>query len=511
MWLLESRVRYVGKVCKELGSVANSLVPSPQIDICLIVTNNRGVLSLDMGLRATKFSQPLAHRLLHTYHHILVLISTRSASQTARSLDPLTGQDLNQICEWNVNVPRRRNACLHSIFEEQARRRPQAPAVCSWDGDLTYAELNALSTKLAHHLSRLGVGPEIFVPYGFEKSMYAVLATLAILKAGGAFVPLDFSHPEDRLKSIISRVGARLILASAKTAPAFEGLLSNVLIVDQLLLDGLPEEEHSLCSAVSPNNSAFVLFTSGSTGEPKGLVQEHASVCTVNEAYRESLFINDESRVLNFAAYTFDVSTVDVFTTLSQGGCVCIPSEEDRLNDIVRVINEFRVNWIDLTPSFAMASIPRPGDVPTLRTLVLAGEEVKREHVAHFVGRIGRVINCYGPAEAGGCLANVYQSAASQPQTVGLALKSASCWIVDLKNPRRLAPIGAIGELVVEGPTLAREYLKDPCKTDAAFFRHPGWRPDETHLPRQRFYKTGDLVRYRPDGLVDFIGRRDTQ
>ncbi|PHH92372.1 hypothetical protein CDD83_7654 [Cordyceps sp. RAO-2017] len=449
--------------------------------------------------------------MLYTYRHILVLISTGGPGQTVRGLYPLTARDLKQIREWNATVPRRRSACVHSVFENQVRRRPRAPAICSWDGELTYAELDALSTKLAHSLSRLGVGPEIFVPYAFEKSLYTVVATLAVLKAGGAFVPLDSSHPKDRLRSIISRVGARLMLTSAKTAPTFMGLCSDVLIVDKPLLDGLREEEHNPASAVSPRNSAFVLFTSGSTGEPKGLVQEHASVCSVNEAYREALFINDKSRVLNFAAYTFDVSTVDVFTTLSNGGCVCIPSEEDRLNDIVRVINDFRVNWVDLTPSFAMASIPHPGDVPTLKTLILAGEEVKREHIAHFVGTIGRVINCYGPAEAGGCLANVYRNAASQPQTVGVALKSASCWIVDSKNHRRLAPIGATGELVVEGPTLAREYLKDPCKTDAAFFRHRGWRPDESRKCRRRFYKTGDLVRYRPDGLINFVGRQDTQ
>jgi amino acid adenylation domain-containing protein len=448
---------------------------------------------------------------LNTYHHFLVLISTGGANQAVSCLYPLTKQDLDQICQWNRHIPKSRNACLHNTVEEHAFRRPQAPAVCSWDGNLTFKELNMLSTKLAHHLSQLGVGPEIFVPYAFEKSMYAVVATLGILKAGGAFVPLDASHPETRLKSIISRVGATLIVASARTAQAFKGMVPHVIVVDQLLLDSLPEKEHNPYSAVSPSSSAFVLFTSGSTGEPKGVVQEHASVCSVNEAYRTSLYFNEDTRVLNFAAYTFDVSTVDVFTTLSNGGCVCIPSEEDRLNDIVRVINEFRVSWIDLTPSFALASFPRPDDIPTLQTLVLAGEEVKREHVAHFVGAIPRVINCYGPAEAGGCLANLYQSPGSQPQTVGTSLPNASCWIVDSKNPRQLAPIGAIGELVIEGSTLAREYLKDAAKTDAAFFNHTGWRPSKTCDQMRRFYRTGDLVQYRPDGLINYIGRQDTQ
>lgn len=475
------------------------------------MANNSSVLSLDVEFCAAKFSLLAVSRLLHTFHNILMFISTASASNTVNDLNPLTLDDLNQVCEWNKNVPERRESCLHSVIEQHVQRRPKAPAVCSWDGDLTYAELNILSNKLARHISRLGVGPEVFVPYSFEKSKYAVVATLAVLKAGGAFVPLDFAHPQNRLKSIITRVGARLMLASAKTATAFGGLPVDVLIVDQLMLDFLPEQGDNLPCVVSPNSAAFVLFTSGSTGEPKGVVQEHASVCTVNEAYGESLFVNNESRVLNFAAYTFDVSTVDIYTTLYMGGCVCIPSEEDRLNDIVRVINEFRVSWVDLTPSFAMASFPNPDGIRTLKTLILAGEEVKKEHVAHFVGKVDRVINCYGPAEAGGCLANIYQSTTSDPRTVGLALKSATCWIVDSKDLHRLAPIGAIGELVVEGPTLAREYLKDAAKTGAAFFRHPGWCPGVTHLSERRFYRTGDLVKYRPDGTVDFVGRRDTQ
>ncbi|KJZ75318.1 hypothetical protein HIM_05244 [Hirsutella minnesotensis 3608] len=481
-----------------------------QIDICIAVNELHNLLSLDIRLRASKFSHPLAHRLLGTYHHILNLISMGHPGLTVGDVDPLTEQDRHQICNWNTKIPVRREACLHSVFEEHARSRPQAPAVCSWDGEMSYAELNALSTNLAHKLAQLGVGPEVMVPYAFEKSVYAVVATLAVLKAGGAFVPLDVSHPRDRCQSIVSRVEAKLILASAKTAPSL-AWLPNVLIIDRVLLDSLPEQYHNPCSGVGPANSAFVLFTSGSTGEPKGLVQEHASVCTVNEAYGHNLFLTQESRVLNFAAYTFDVSTVDIFATLYHGGCVCIPSEEDRLNDVVRVINDFRVNWVDLTPSFAMASMPRPGDMPTLKTLVLAGEEVKREHVAHFTGTIERVINCYGPAEAGGCLASVYQDATSQPQTVGIALTSASCWIVDPGQGDRLAPIGAVGELIVEGPTLAREYLKDPCKTARAFVRHPGWRVSDGQQVLSRFYRTGDLVSYRPDGLIDYIGRRDTQ
>ncbi|RDA86137.1 hypothetical protein CP532_3060 [Ophiocordyceps camponoti-leonardi (nom. inval.)] len=483
-----------------------------EMDICLVVTDYKELgFSLDLSLCKKKFSPSITYRLLHTYRQILITVSTASPSQRIETLYPLTRDDLQQIRKWNRRPPRRHDACVHQVFEHQARRHPSSPAVCSWDGCLTYAELEKLSTKLAHELSRLGVGPEVFVPYSFEKSLYAVVATLAVLKAGGAFVPLDFSHPKDRLRSIISKVGAKLLLASPETSSVFQGMSLNILIVDQPLLDRLPDQSHNPESAFSPTNSALVLFTSGSTGEPKGLVQEHSSVCTVNAAYGDALFINQNSRVLNFAAHTFDVSTVDVFATLSLGGCVCIPSEERRLNDLVSVIKEFRVNWVDLTPSFAVASIPSPEEVPTLETLVLAGEEVKREHLTHFIGKVKRVLNCYGPAEAGGCLAQRYESATCQPQTVGLPLQSARCWIVDANNSRRLAPIGATGELIIEGPTLARGYLNDPCKTNSAFFSRSNWRSTGAGRSYRRFYRTGDLVRYRPDGLINFVGRRDTQ
>ncbi|RDA94597.1 hypothetical protein CP533_2465 [Ophiocordyceps camponoti-saundersi (nom. inval.)] len=489
-----------------------TMTSSPKMDIRLIVTSHpESCLSLDLNICAKKFSNPVVYRLLHTYRHILVTISTASPSQMITALFPLTTEDLQQIRRWNRQAPRRLNTCVHQVFEHQAQRHPSSPAVCSWDGNLTYAELNKLSTKLAHELSRLGVGPEVFVPYSFEKSLYAVVTTMAVLKAGGAFVPLDSSHPEDRLRSIINRLDAKLLLASPETCSAFQGMSLNILTVDQPLLGRLPDQSNNPDSAVGPQNSAFVLFTSGSTGEPKGLVQEHSSVCTVNAAYGESLFIDKNSRVLNFAAHTFDVSTVDVFATLSQGGCVCIPSEDRRLNDLACVINEFRVNWVNLTPSFAVASIPNPEEVPTLNTLILAGEEVKREHLVHFAGKISRVLNCYGPAEAGGCLAHVYKSPTCQPQTVGLALKSARCWIVDSSNSCRLAPIGATGELIVEGPTLARGYLNDSHKTNAAFFSRSNCRLTGARRSSRRFYRTGDLVRYRPDGLINFVGRRDTQ
>ncbi|PIB01977.1 Nonribosomal peptide synthetase 1 [Cercospora beticola] len=485
-----------------------------QIEFCLIVTPSSQFSSPTIELQGPHHSVKILQNLLQSYQHILYAISSQAIARSVGSLEPLTAYDLSQIYHWNKEAPKEMFTTIPGIFAMHAQRRPKEPAICAWDGNMTYAMLDHLSTKLAQLLVQLGVTREVIVPYGFEKSKFAVIATLAILKAGGAFIPLDFNHPEQRLRSIIDRTESRIILASKLTAPSFRFLGPRVLQIDDTFLDSLPEE--SIASnplpVIYPNTSAFILLTSGTTGQPKCIVVEHSAVCTLNEAYGEALHLSSRSRVLSFAAYTFDVSTVDMFATLHHGGCICIPSEQDRKNDLTKVIQDFRVNWVDLTPSFALASIPDPKEVPSLETLVLAGEAVERVHVAHFVGRVHRVINCYGPAEAGGCLAKMYCNMQDEPQIVGRPLASARCWIAASESSSRLAPIGAIGELVVEGPALARGYLKDPQKTAAAFFHHNDWKSHaELPGPQRRFYRTGDLVRYTPHGEIEFIGRRDTR
>ncbi|KAL8713658.1 MAG: hypothetical protein Q9220_002184 [cf. Caloplaca sp. 1 TL-2023] len=262
----------------------------------------------------------------------------------------------------------------------------------------------------------------------------------------------------------------------------------------------------SIC--VPPQSPAFVLFTSGTTGQPKGVVQEHASVCTISKAYGKILHVDHNTRVLQFASYAFDVSTVDIFNTLIHGGCVCIPSEFQRKNEIVKVINDMRINWADITPSFSNTF--EPEDVPSLRTLILAGEEVKKEHVERWANHV-RLINCYGPSECGGCTAHEYLESGSPADTIGFPLPCFKFWVVAEDDVNRLVSIGAVGELLVEGPTLARGYLNDESRTREAFIESPVWLPTDTDETPRRFYRTKDLVQYRTDGSLRFVGRSDTQ
>ena len=430
--------------------------------------------------------------------------------QSIGELDMVSARDLQQIFTWNSNVVKRCDSCVHHFIEDHALHNPEAPAVQSHDGSFTYRELDDLATRIAKKLTTLGITSEILVPVCFEKSVWAVIAMVAILKAGGAFVPLDPSHPIERLAAIIQKTKASVIITSATHSGLFEGIIERVYVVGPTLIDSCDEKDDDipLVGRAQPENAAFVLFTSGSTGQPKGIIQDHGSVCTNSLVHGEALGVDSASRVLQFAAYTFDVSMMDIFTTLILGGCVCIPSEYDRTNDIVNFINRMNVNWALLTPSFS--NLIHPEDVPSLRTLVLGGEAVTQENIDRWAKKVV-LLNCYGPAEAGTCIVSETQIVQdSRAEVIGRRLSGGLCWLTDPSNHHNLVPVGAIGELCVEGPTLARGYLDNPALTAAHFVENPHWLRAESKQNR-RIYKTGDLLRQNTNGSFAFVGRVDSQ
>ena len=418
-----------------------------------------------------------------------------------------TQRDLDQIQRWNLNFPPKVNSCIHDLVLKHAESSPQSPALCSWDGNLTYQGLDEISLRLAKYLLSAGIKAGTIVPICFRKSMYAVIAMIAIHRAGGAFVPLDPSHPKDRLKLIIEKADAKLLVSSPENAHLFHGLGNMVIEISSSMIESLqPQFEHNV-PEVRPDNAAFVLFTSGSTGKPKGIVQEHASVCTSSLAHGQAMNVTSKSRVFQYAAFTFDVSMMDIFTTLIYGGCVCIPSEEDRLGSFTSVMNNMEVNWALFTPS--VASLITPEEVPTLENLSLGGEAVKQENIDRWLGKV-KLFNCYGPAECAACSISEFTQE-TRPGNIGRQFGGGINWVLDPENHNRILPIGAIGELVVEGPTLARCYLNDSAKTKAAFIKSPTWPQGARSNRPRRLYKTGDLVRQNSDGTFDFIGRKDHQ
>ncbi|KAH8432011.1 uncharacterized protein LDX57_009658 [Aspergillus melleus] len=421
-------------------------------------------------------------------------------------LDLFGPSSWNQIHEWNNTVPDMFEACLHELIDERATTCPDSTALECWDGSVSYVDLVDYTSRLGNFLISQNVGPDVFVPVCFDKSLWAVVSMLGVLKAGGAFVCIDPAQPIDRLSTIIEEVDARIALAAPEHCGKLSEALPQVIAVDSALIHQLPPCP-DLPRRASPHDAAYAIFTSGSTGKPKGIVQEHRAVCSSAKEHASRLNINPETRTFQFAAYTFIVNTFELFTPLVEGGCVCVPSKEDRLGRTTGAMRDLRANWACLTPSFLRSL--KPGDLPDLKTLLLAGEPVQQDNLDTWRSRV-QMLNMYGASEASVCVTGDLSGPVGR-STIGRGV-GVCTWVTDVSDHDRLAPIGAIGELVVEGPVLAREYIHLPDKTAAAFIANTPWLKNiRGEEPLYRAYKTGDLVRYGSDGRINLVGRKDMQ
>ncbi|KAF4468446.1 non-ribosomal peptide synthetase [Fusarium albosuccineum] len=425
-------------------------------------------------------------------------------------LEHLGSWHQQQLCQWNEQIPEAIESCLHDLFKQQAISRPDAPAIASWDMGFTYAELDDASTKLAHHISSLGVGPEDFVLVCFDKSSFAIVAMLAILKAGGACVPLDPAHPDAALQLRAEDTGASVVLVAPSMVSRLSTLAKTTVAVDAQLLQTISIAPDFSLPPVTPHNACFVIYTSGSTGRPKGVVLEHRGISTNAKYSGPKLGYEQNSRVLQFASYTFDNSLAEIFSTLTIGGCVCVPSDHERLNDLAGAINRYQVTLADLTPT--VACFLQPTDVPTLKTLALGGEAVTTKCVDIWRDHVSLQC-CYGPSE---CSVNsTYSGDIAQPgkaTNIGRAIGSVA-WVVDAADHNILVPIGCVGELLIDGPIVSRGYLNLPERMAQSFITPPTCLQGISQggsLDR-RLYKTGDLVCYNSDGTLTYHGRKDTQ
>ncbi|KAF4975480.1 hypothetical protein FZEAL_7743 [Fusarium zealandicum] len=455
----------------------------------------------------------------HFAGSLVEILNTTLTDSTAllKSVLPLGELDGSVIWGWNKHLPEDQNVCIHELIAEQVRKRPDAPAICSWDGDLSYGEMDRQSTLLAHHLINLGVKVGDIVPCCFEKSRWTTVAVMGIAKAGAAFVLMDPSQPIQRRQVMATQVNATHILTSKDQAPHGLEIAPEAqhIIVDQPMVDSLEQSTESsqeMLPKVPADALLYIIFTSGSTGTPKGVMLNHATYSASALARSAAIGYSGISRSLDFTSYAFDVSVDSILCTLLQGGCLCIPTDMDRVNDLSGAIRRLKVNMVNITPS--VARILDPDIIPSLNSLGIGGESCSAGDISIW-GQHTRIVVGYGPAECTiGCTVN--PSAAGKPYVSIGSGTGAVIWLVDPENHDELVPVGAIGELLVEGPIVGQGYLGDPEKTAAAFIHDPKFLVEGGGgVPGRagRLYKTGDLVRYDPDGENGFVfvGRKDTQ
>jgi amino acid adenylation domain-containing protein len=429
-------------------------------------------------------------------------------------LEVVSPEDKTEIAEWNKRDISPVERCVQEFILEKSIETPNSPAVCAWDGQLTYREFWDLASSFANYLIGRGVGPEVFVPVCLDKSAWAMVTLISILIAGGAYVPLDPHHPTSRHEEILADVGANLILCTPNYTSRYNRVVKTVIPISKETIKAYGSLNSSSTrprSQVTASNMAYALFTSGSTGRAKGIVVEHRNVVSSIMAFGPMMYMGPKARVFQFASLTFDAAIMETLAILMLGGCICVPSEDERLNDIAGAIRRLNVTWSFLTPS--IASIIEPSSVPSLEVLAVGGEKMSQEVITRW-SHVLKLMNGYGPTET--CVFAVVDTAVAvnrDPARIGYGIPSTLTWIVDAENPNKLAPLGAVGELALEGPALAREYLKNPQKNAEAFINDPTWTKDfKSSIPSpRRIYLTGDLCYYNPDGSIEYISRKDHQ
>ncbi|TQS33706.1 hypothetical protein Golomagni_05938, partial [Golovinomyces magnicellulatus] len=276
-------------------------------------------------------------------------LASAEHNQKLDEIDWLSDTDKDQMWQWNDMDLQPSQDCLQNFIQDRVKESPDAPAVCAWDGELTYEELDEVSSRLAYQLMESGVGPESVVPLFFEKSMYTVIAVLGVLKAGGAFALLDMGLPLGRLHSVIEQCKAKVVCSSQKNKELCSVPGTDVQVVSADFINEWPQlgsRPKQVLPYYSADSPMYVCFTSGSTGKPKGIVLTHAAFASALNQQAKLLGFNCNSRVFDFASYSFDVAVHNVMTTLAVGGCLCIPSDADRKNNINGSLTAFKSNLL---------------------------------------------------------------------------------------------------------------------------------------------------------------------
>lgn len=444
--------------------------------------------------------------------HLVTLLEGMIANveQTVAEISMLTATEQRQILVWNDTQTHYPHKCIAQLFEEQVERTPDAVAVFFQSQQLTYQQLNSQANKLAHHLQKLGVKPEVRVGICVERSLSMVVGLLAILKAGGAYVPLDPRSPQERLTYMLSDSQVSVLLTDSSITLSGQAL--TVVCLDTS--DFCQNSQENPVSGLIPENLAYVMYTSGSTGKPKGVAMNHRSLA--NLLYWQM----DESalscaKTLQFASISFDVSFQEIFSTWCYGGTLVLIVEKLQKDGfaLLQLIAQEKVERLFL-PFVALQQLAHAASIAqsypaSLRQIMTAGEQLQVTPVlVNFFRQLPgcTLQNQYGPTESHVVTSFTLQdtvSSWSPLPPIGRAIANTQIYILD--RHLQPLPIGIAGELYIGGVAIARSYINSPELTAEKFI------PNLFANDGSRLYKTGDRARYLADGNIEFLSRIDNQ
>ncbi|WP_442936453.1 non-ribosomal peptide synthase/polyketide synthase [Nostoc sp.] len=443
--------------------------------------------------------------------HFVTLLEAIVANPQERisQLPMLTASEQQQLLvEWNdTSVDYPQDKCIHQLFEEQVERTPDAVAVVFENQQLTYHELNCRANQLAHYLQSLGVSADVLVGICVERSLEMVVGLLGILKAGGAYVPLDPEYPQDRLSFMLENAQVSVLLTQQQLVEKLQKHQTQVVCLDTdwHFIAQLPQE--NAIAEVEATNLVYVIYTSGSTGRPKGVMVEHKGLCNLTHAQIQTFGVDSDSRVLQFASFSFDASIWEVVLALGSGATLYLGTKDSLLpgKPLIEQLRNHCITNITLPPS-ALAVMSME-ELPALQTIIVGGEACSAELIRQWsVGR--NFFNAYGPTEATVCATIAKCTEDDEKISIGKAIANTQVYILD--ENLQLVPVGVPGELHIGGAGLARGYLNRPELTQEKFIPNP-FNNSKFKIQNSKLYKTGDLARYLPDGNIEYLGRIDNQ
>ena len=507
-----------------LGGVVMRLMDdemkTAQFDLTLDVIERDGGLHCELEYNTDLFDRETAERL---FGHYLRLLEEAAADPDRRLRDLTFLSDAERrrlLVEWNDTAREYpRDRCVHELFEERAALSPEAVALAAGGERLTYGELNARANRLAHYLRRAGLRPEGRAGLLLGRDAEAGVALLGVLKAGGAYVAFDPAHPPERVARMLGDAGASFLLTTGRLGEGLDGRGARVVRLDAEAARIAGESAENPAPAASADNLAYLVYTSGTTGRPKGILVQHRSLTNAIHAFVAHHRVTERDRVLQFASLSFDVATEEFFAAWLAGArLVMLPEPaaaapeqfvEFLGREGVTLVNLPASFWAELATAVAERGLALPGG---LRRVVVGNEKTLPESLAKWQRAVGHLVewsNAYGPSETTITASNYEppggeSRAGASAVPIGRPVMNATMYVLD--QSQQLAPIGVAGELCIGGAGVARGYHGMPGQT-AARFTPNGYAA----AGGERMYRTGDLARYLPDGNIEFLGRADEQ
>ncbi|KAL2214584.1 hypothetical protein CC79DRAFT_1346345 [Sarocladium strictum] len=421
--------------------------------------------------------------------------------QQISDVDLFTDRDYAHLAVqgWEAHgEPFQPQQCLHQVILQHARTRPNAMAVAAEDGGMTYHQMSKFVSSLAVYLVNMGVRPGVIVPVILEKSWWAPIIILGVLQAGGAFVCLD-SQDKDAFESTIKQLDPHIIISGEAGWTGLSSITANVVVLNNSFFSALPPQLSIPAQAPTPEHAACVLYSpSTKKGTPRSIYYTHASLSLAFMAQAKALKLDETSRVLQHSAFGNDIALAEVLGTMFHGGCVCIPAPHERGHNLEKAIVRMNVTWTYMTSVLVRKVHPR--HVPTLRTICFRTRKLEDDIRETWLGRVN-VLLAYGAPDVcplGISVSEVtgeHKTAIIPPPLMG------KYWILNPENPKKLMPVGAIGELAIDSPELTPHKFTP----GGPLVARTSFTPDASDKPRPRSLRTGHRVRYLDDGSIEFL------